>query len=154
MQSRQVLAEAVAAAIGPAAQPRFGARAGRAGAAGRGPGQDDEVAELKASDAWSELLDHGGALVTEHDAGRTLPLPVHDVKVRVADAGRDHADEHLSRPGGIELKLLDPDRLVGSQEHGTAHLHAADATRPDVERAGPLGTGPLAIRRRCPTSSA
>jgi hypothetical protein len=92
------------------AEPRLVAPARSAGLAGSGPGQDHEVALAKAPDFRTKRLNDSGALVAEDGVGWPLPIAVHDVEVRVADARGDHPDEDLALAGPIQLEILDLQR--------------------------------------------
>ena len=108
VQPRQLRRETVAAAVGLAAQPWLVARARLTPTAGRGPGENDQVARLEIADALAELLDPRGALVPHHDACRALPLAVHDVEVGVTDPRGRHSDPDLASLRRVERQLFDP----------------------------------------------
>lgn len=137
----------MAAAARGGTKPGLAAHAGGTGAAGRGPGEHDEVAHAQASvlgriaagalaHARSEGLDDGGALVAEHDAARSLPVAVDDVEVGVADARGKHAHAHLAWTRGVEPQVLGRERSARAVEDEAAHgggvgdsAHVWDALR-------------------------
>ncbi len=108
--------------------------------------------------AGPDGLDDAGPLVTEHDRRLARPLAVTDVEVGVADArgGDPHSD--LARPRGLELEVLEPERLAGSVEHGGAHGDEYraiehpwhDDATPSMDHCG--GRAPLPLYSRPVTS--
>ena len=104
------------------ARPDPAVATGPAGAARDQPRQRDEDAGpepgKRLGDAGTERLDDRRALVAHHDRAFALPLAVPDVQVGVADAGRDHPDPDLARPGRGERQRLDPGRHAGPLEDG------------------------------------
>ena len=102
---------------------RTSCRAPAARAAVRQPRADDMVARPDAGDALPELLDHGRALVPEHDRHRVPVDAVHRVVVRTAHARGGHPDRDLPGLRRIELELLDP-QVVHVPEHRPAHARS------------------------------
>ena len=114
-------------------------------AAGRDEAERDRIARGDVVDPFADRLDDPRALVTEDD--RVAPVPevaVGEVQVRVADARRGHADEHLARAGRLELELAHLQRRGVGVQYGRAHPHAtrcaSSASRSGVTpRPGPGG---------------
>jgi hypothetical protein len=93
-----------------------------AAAARRRPRQDHGIAGRESVDAGTDVLDHAGALVTQHDGDRdALPGAVGGVQAGVADAAGGHPYEHLSPPGRLELQIFHAERLALLVEHRGLH---------------------------------
>src|SRR5205823_7867229 len=85
---------------------------------------DHVVAGSEARDAGPDLLDHPAALVAEDGGEEARRIaPAHGVGVRVADAGRDQADQALAGPRALEVDLVDHERLARLPADGGADLH-------------------------------
>ena len=139
----QLRRKPMAAAVRLAAQPRLTSRAAGARAAGRRPREHDEVADREAVDILADLLDPRGALVAHDHPGRSLPLAVHDVQVRVTDARGRHPDPNLTSLRWVERQFLDAKLPAGAPEDDAARadrpaFHAADATA-RMPKGGPYG---------------
>src|SRR5512132_1483264 len=104
----------------PFAHHRTSGRAPAARAAVRQPRADDVVAGLHPGDALPEVLDHGGALVPEHDRHRVPVDAVDRVVVRATHARGRHPDRDLPGPGRIEVEILHSE-IVDVPQHGGAH---------------------------------
>ncbi len=65
-------------------------------------------------DAFADGLDDAGALVAEQHGQRMAEARLQHVQVGVADAGRLEPDDHLARPGLVDLELreLEPPELA------------------------------------------
>ena len=59
-------------------------------------------------------------IVAEDDRALALPVPVANVEIGMADAGRRHPNADLARTGRIELEIFDPDGNAGTVDHGGA----------------------------------
>ena len=81
-------------------------------------------------DALADLLDPCGALVAHHDAGRPLPLAVHDVEVGVADPRCRHPDPHLASLRRVEGQLFDLLADPGPRKTTPRVLIGLPSTRP------------------------
>ena len=117
--------DAVAAHIGMARE------ALRAGAAEPREAGDDMVADAHGGHLAADRLDHPGALVAQDDRPVERPAadPIDDVKVAVADAGRDRAHQHLARHRLVEVDLFDGQGLVRLPEHRGLDLHGFSSRR-------------------------
>jgi hypothetical protein len=86
--------------------------------------RDDVVARGHARDALADLLDDARPLVPENGrrvAGRVRAAG--GVEVGVAHPAGGETDQHLARPGPVEVHLLHRQRLGELLEDGGAHLH-------------------------------
>ena len=77
-----------------------------ADAAGRQP-REQHARSRPQADALADRLDHAGALVPEDGRAARLGRAVHRVEVRMADAARVEAHEHLARPRRGQIQLDD-----------------------------------------------
>ena len=109
------------------------------------PRQRNQLADPWRGHARPDRLHDAGALVTHHDRGRPVPLPVADVQVGMADAGREHPDADLARARLDQVELADL--------HRAADLGKDDGTdggrhRPSIVAAWshcpPVSAGPTA----------
>src|SRR6266516_1172585 len=90
----------------------------------RGCRAESRVAGPKPRHTGPDLLDHAASLVTEHGREEARRVaPAHGVGVRVADAGRDQADQALAGPRALEVDLVDHERLARLPADGGADLH-------------------------------
>ena len=92
-------------------------------AARQAPEREHVVAGPHGGDAGADLGDDARALVAEDGGERRGHVPRHHVQVRVADAARGHADQHLARARRRELDVADLEPPPDLQEHRGAHAH-------------------------------
>src|SRR5699024_5170659 len=93
----------------------------------------DLLTDLEVVHAVSERLDDTGALVAQEHRRGPGPIAVDDREVGMADSGRSHPHEHLTRPRCVELKVLDRQRprcRVGTNssaltQYCTSYIHSA-----------------------------
>ena len=90
-------------------------------AAEHGQAGDDVVAGLDVANRGTDLLDDPRRLVAE-DAGHGAGIgAVEEVHVRVTDASRRRADQHLPRAGLVDLDLFDIHPGIHGAEDGCFH---------------------------------
>ena len=113
--------------------------AGQAGGAGAAPLEGhhrDGVADLPRVDARSDLGDASGHLMTKDSwhGDALIHVPVQDVEVGPADAGKGHVDPDLSMPWGLMRHGGDVDGVItdvaGGCGHGRHDLSWVAHTRP------------------------
>ncbi len=105
---------------GVGAQPDLTERAGVAGAAGRGPVEDDGVAGGEVGDALADGDDRAGALVAEDRGERHAHGAVGQGQVGVADPGGGEPHPDLPRAGLRQLDAGDLQRGAGGGHDGGA----------------------------------
>ena len=98
-----------------------------------------------------DRVHHAGALVAHHDRGRSRPVAIADVQVRMTDAGRQDPDANLARTRLRECDRLDGRRLrTGPKDGGLDGGHdkavswsdrLAPATASNVARDGRMIRG-------------
>src|SRR5207247_8128283 len=103
------------------AEVRPSGQAVRAVAAEDRQAGDHVIAGLDLGHVRTDGLDDAGGLVAEDRGGRELIVAVDEVKVAVAHAAGDRADEHLAADGLRDVDVLDGERLLGTVEHGGFH---------------------------------
>src|SRR5262249_28237566 len=109
------------------------AHAVEAAAAARDDRAHDVVADGEALHAGPELAHDADALVAEHDRERRGQVAAEDREVGAADAGRDHLESDLARPGARLVDLLDgdlADRAADRRLHGAPPAAPARLTGP------------------------
>jgi hypothetical protein len=97
-------------------------------AAGHDDRDHDVIADGHVGDAVTDGLDDAGALVAQHDRQWHRHIAAQERQVRVADPGRDHADQHLAgtrAAGGVDL--LDGEFTGGADD---CCLHGEVLSRP------------------------
>jgi hypothetical protein len=67
--------------------------------------------------AAADVRDDAGAFVAQAGWRRRVRVP-HLVELRMADPGREEADDHLVRPRVRDLDLVDDERLAMPDVHG------------------------------------
>src|SRR5580704_14463091 len=119
------------------AQHGLAGRAVAAAAAMRTEREDNVVARPDIIDIRAVLDDDAGGLVPEHHRQRQRPIPVHDVPVAHADAGRLDADANLFGPWRLLLEIEDLQGFVDFRQNRGAHVV--------LPRAGLLRSRPVAL---------
>ncbi len=108
---------------GVGAQPDLAERAGVAGAAGRGPVEDDPVAGCDVGDALADGDDRAGALVAEDGGDGDAHGAVGQGQVGVADPGGGEPDTDLARSGVGQVDAGDLQRGPDGGQDGGADSH-------------------------------
>src|SRR5262245_19300462 len=91
-----------------------------------GEERDHAVARLDERDSVADSLDDACALVTEDTRRVARRVGAGGrVEIRVADAARGQADEHLPFPRLLQLDLLDGERLPELLQHRCPDPHSA-----------------------------
>jgi hypothetical protein len=83
------------------------------------------ITGLQPGDALPHFLDDPGTLVTADDREARREIPLAQMLVRVAQAGRHVPDEHLTGLGGIEFQLGDLKVLAHSMQDSGFGLHSS-----------------------------
>src|SRR6266566_2089800 len=115
------------------AQVRLAGRAPPAVTADRQERADDVITGLQPGDARPDFLDDPGALMTADHREARHDIPLTQMLVRVAQAGRHVPDEYLTGLGGIEFQLGDLKVLARSPQDSGLGLHGS------LLIAGPVG---------------
>ena len=76
------------------------------------------ISRLDALDRGTDLLDDASALMPENPGEWKRDIPGLHREVRVAQAGGDHADDHLVAPRFVELDLLEGERRTSLVHYG------------------------------------
>ena len=106
--------------------------AGRAVAAG--PAARDEaahhvVAGLDLRDAGAHLLDDPGPLMAADDRVSRWQLTVCEVQIRMAQACGGVLNQHLARPGPVEIQLHQFERLARLEQYCSSGFHCHALSR-------------------------
>ncbi len=79
------------------------------------------VADRETGDLGADLANDAAALVPHHQGYRQDPVPLADVQIGMAHAGRDDIDEHLGRTGCRQVDVHHLDRQVRIGEDHRTH---------------------------------
>src|SRR6185369_15336495 len=82
---------------------------------------DHMIARADRSHFGADLLDDAGAFVAQHDREFGGDDAVDEVKVRVAQARGNGADQDLVRAGLVDADILDGERLAHFAKYGCLH---------------------------------
>jgi len=120
------------------AQVGLAAGAEPAVAAGRQERADDVIAGLQPADPGAHLLDDSGPLVAADDGVPDRDIAGSQVIIRVAEPGRDEANEHLTGLGRIQLELDDLPLVADIAKHRCPGPHRSSfrPARPGLARCG------------------
>ena len=70
------------------------------------------VAGLDVGNILTDRLDHRGAFMAQYRRGGVGVQPLHEMQVRMAQAGKGGAQQHFSPLGFFDVHVLDGERLV------------------------------------------